>query len=114
MFFDEMQILCKIVHCVCPTTAGKSILMDVLASSSTTITGGGKESHKISDSVKETTELHLQTCLDSDSDKITSPSSSASASMEQNCVDTHSFYLVIIIGLVISNCILSCLTIQKR
>ena len=105
--------LCKIVHRAPITTAGKSILMDVLASSSTTITGG-KESHKISDSVKkETTELHLQTCLDSDSDKITSPSSSASASMEQNCVDTHSFYLVIIIGLVISNCILSCLTIKK-
>merc|ERR1711971_1504018 len=114
-----------------PTTpqSGKSVLMDVLASGSPATT---EESHKVVSEVSlSETELQLQKCLQevSEFDKIRekqiviSSSSSeqniagyktSSASMEQNCVDTHSFYLIIIIGLVISNTILSCLTIQKR
>ena len=35
-------------------------------------------------------------------------------SSSQECMDNHTFYIVIIIGLVISNCILSCMSIQKR
>lgn len=42
------------------------------------------------------------------------PSCVTSDSEQNHCVDTHAFYLVIIVGLVISNCILSCLTVQKR
>ena len=83
--------LCKIIHCAPITTAGKSILMDVLASSPTTT----EESHKVSD-LLDTTELQVQTCVDSDSDKITSSSLSSSASassIEQNCVDTRSLLL---------------------
>ena len=41
------------------------------------------------------------------------PNSSA-AVQGSECMDNHTFYVVIIIGLVISNCILSCLSIQKR
>ena len=57
--------LCKIIHCAPITTAGKSILMDVLASSPTTT----EESHKVSDLVE--TELQLQKCLESaENDRI--------------------------------------------
>ena len=42
------------------------------------------------------------------------PPDIASSSPENPCLDNHAFYLVIIVGLVFSNCILSCLTVQKR
>ena len=44
----------------------------------------------------------------------TLPQCIPSNSTSTDCMDNHTFYVVIILGLVISNCILSCLSIQKR
>ena len=77
------------------STEGVSILMDVLASSPTTET-----TQLYSETEKTETTEYLQNCQTS--------------SAENTCLDNNLLYLVIIIGLVISNCILSCLTVQKR